>query len=242
MSSNECKQFRQLLLLNFFFRLNYYFLRRMDFLNKRLSQHSLFEYSNNVVKYMIKFTGVFVMLLYVLLSLWAEPRSIVTMSAMIVIVLLVCGIAYARVKYDDELVYQKTTQNYFKLLLTIHIILTIFIYGTQIFLFYIINKFDDEKYRALLNNNFLAANLNRNRLYTKEDFISFLVQHSHINFNIEAFKTMILVLSALVVDNSGMFITKDNKLVRPRFIFLECGKYLCKVEIPGSQSTRRVAP
>ena len=209
-SNNECNQFRQLLLLNFLFRLNYYFLRRMDFLNKRISQEVLLKYTNRISKFLIKFTGVFTMLIYILLSLWTEPQSVITMIFMILIIILVCGITHARIKYSDELVFQKITQNYFKLLLVFHTVLTIFLYGARIFLFYFVNKFDESSYTSILSNHIFSANLNKNKPYTKQDFITYSVESTHANFNVEAVKTIILVLAMLIVNNSGMFIAKQE--------------------------------
>jgi hypothetical protein len=131
-----CGSFQKFLLLNFFFRLNFYALKRLDFLNKQMKQQLIFSKLKGLFHVLARVILPASLLLYIFFTLAEGVRNIFKLALLNLLIGFFIWITLVRLqtKNDDE--YHMKTALIFKAFCMYHIVVTIADYAVNIFMFF----------------------------------------------------------------------------------------------------------
>jgi hypothetical protein len=132
----ECKLFRNILLLNFFFRLNFYALKRLDVFNKQMKRKIIFSKIQSLSHSLIKIVLPISLLLYIYFTLSEGVLNIYKIAILNFVVVLFGWIVFVRISTKDEDNYYLKSALIFKAYCMFHIFVTIGDYLFNYVVFY----------------------------------------------------------------------------------------------------------
>jgi hypothetical protein len=132
-----CGSFQGLLLLNFFFRLNFYALKRLDFLHRQIKQQVIFTRLKGLFHVLVRVILPASLLLYIFFTLAEDVQNIYKLTILNLLIGFFIWLTMVRLRTKDDDEYHMKTALIFKAFCMYHIVVTISDYAVNIFMFFL---------------------------------------------------------------------------------------------------------